>query len=159
MTKELKEDIKVFKKKKSTKRFNQDFDKTKITLTKAGKTFNVYDKIQEAREDTEIIPTLKKYGCIPVLGTDTATMYQDFTKASDLRGVLDKKIQAENAFYNLPVEVRREFDHDIDKFMKNGGEYINKRIAKEQEEIRKQQEAIQQEQNQTTQTGGEVNNG
>jgi uncharacterized protein YdaU (DUF1376 family) len=69
-------------------------------------------------------------------------MYQDFTKASDLRGVLDKKIQAENAFYNLPVDIRREFDHDIDKFMKNGGEYINKRIAKEQEELRKIVEGI-----------------
>lgn len=132
-----KEETKEFKKIRAFKRYNQDFDKEKITLKKAGKEFNVYDWIQENREDTEIIPTLKKYGCIPVQSQDTSTMYQDFTNASDLRGVLDKKIAAEQAFYNLPVEVRREFDHNIDKFMKNGEKYIKDKIEKEKAEREK----------------------
>lgn len=123
--------------KRAFKRFNQDFD-IKETLTKAGKKFCVYDKIQEAREDTEIIPTLKKYGCIPTYTQDSASMYQDFTAANDLRGVLDRKIAAENAFYNLPAEVRREFDHNIDNFMKNGEKYIKDKIAKEQAELQAQ---------------------
>ena len=127
-----------YKRKRALKRFNQDFDKNE-TLTKAGKTFCVYDKIQEAREDTEIIPTLKKYGCIPVTTTDSASMYQDFTQAQDLRGVLDRKIAAENAFYNLPIEIRREFDHNIDRFIKEGEKYIKNRIEKEQAESAKQQ--------------------
>lgn len=132
-----KEETKEFKKIRGFKRYNQDFNKEKITLKKAGKEFNVYDWIQENREDTEIIPTLKKYGCIPVQSQDTAAMYQDFTNASDLRGVLDKKIAAEQAFYNLPVEVRREFDHDIDKFMKKGEKYIKDKIEKEKAEKEK----------------------
>lgn len=127
-----------YKRKRAFKRFNQDFDKNE-TLTKAGKTYCIYDKIQEAREDTEIIPTLKKYGCIPVTTTDSASMYQDFTQAQDLRGILDRKIAAENAFYNLPIEIRREFDHNIDRFMKEGEKYINDRIAKEQAEKAKEQ--------------------
>lgn len=144
-----------FQKKKSTKRFNQDFDKEKITLTKAGVTFNVYDKIQEAREDTEIIPTLKKYGCIPVQTVDNNSMYQNFTDAQDLRGVLDRKIAAENAFYQLPVEVRREFDHNIDRFMKEGKEYIKNRIEKE-----KEQNVVTKPVEQTQNTvSGEQNNG
>lgn len=124
--------------KRAIKRFNQDFDRKKITLTKAGRTFNVYDKIQEAREDTEIIPTLKKYGCIPNIGMDSELAYQDFTTAKDLRGVLDRKIAAENAFYNLPIEVRREFDHSIDKFMQNGEKYITKKIEQEKAEAMNQ---------------------
>lgn len=127
-----------YKRKRAFKRFNQDFDKNE-TLTKAGKTFCVYDKIQEAREDTEIIPTLKKYGCIPVTTTDNDSMYQDFTQLQDLRGVLDRKIAAENAFYNLPIEIRREFDHNIDRFVKEGENYIKKRREKEQTELAKQQ--------------------
>ena len=143
-----------YQKKRSLKRFNQDFDKEKITLTKAGKTFNMYDFIQEGREDTEIMPTLEKYGCIPVQQVDSASMYQDFTAAQDLRGVLDRKIAAENAFYNLPVEIRREFDHNIDNFMKNGEKYIKDRIAKEQAE--KEQPVMPKNDNTNS---GDVNNG
>lgn len=120
-----------YEKKRGLKRYSQSFDKDKITLTKAGVTFNVYDKIQEAREDTEIIPTLKKYGCIPVQGYDSASLYQDFTQAQDLRGVLDRKIAAENAFYQLPIEVRREFDNNIDRFMKEGEKYLKNKIEQE----------------------------
>lgn len=131
MAKENQENNSPYKVKRAFKRFNQDFDKDKIFLTKAGKKFNVYDFIQEGRVDTEIEPTLKKYGCVPVYTQDTESMYQDFTAAQDLRGVLDRKIAAENAFYNLPIEVRREFDHNIDNFMKNGEKYIKDRIEKE----------------------------
>lgn len=144
-----------YQKKHSLKRFCQDFDREKITLTKAGVTFNVYDKIQEAREDTEIIPTLKKYGCIPVQGYDSASLYQDFTQAQDLRGVLDRKIAAENAFYQLPVEVRREFDNNIDRFMKEGEKYLKNKIEQE-----KTQNVISEKAPETQNVvSGEQNNG
>lgn len=146
-----------YEKKRGLKRYTQSFDKDKITLTKAGVTFNVYDKIQEAREDTEIIPTLKKYGCIPVQGYDSEALYQDFTQAQDLRGALDRKIAAENAFYQLPVEVRREFDNNIDRFMKQGDKYLKNKIEQEQAEKAKLQAEIPVAKTESVQ--GEINNG
>lgn len=145
-----------FKRLRAIKRFNQDFDKDKITLTKAGVTFNVYDKIQEAREDTEIIPTLEKYGCIPVQSYDSEALYQDFTNATDLRGVLDRKIAAENAFYQLPLDVRKEFDNNIDRFMREGDKYLQDKIAKEKAEKQTQQSEIPVS---NTSSNTEVNNG
>ena len=55
-------EVKNFKINIERKRMAQDFNKEEITVTKAGKEINVYNFIQENREDTEIYPTLEKYG-------------------------------------------------------------------------------------------------
>lgn len=115
-------------------RKQQEFDREKITLKKAGKEFNVYDFIQEGREDTEIEPTLKKYGCIPTIREDNEALYQDFGNLNSLRGVLDQKIKAEEMFYSLPIETRQKFDNDINKFTKQGGEYVKKIVENERAE-------------------------
>ena len=110
-------------------RKQQTFDRKKITVTMAGNTMNVYDRIQEAREDTEIIPTLEKYGCIEGhMQVDPKKMYADFTGLTDLRGVLDAKIQAENLFYSLPLEEREHFNNDINQFTKNGEKYLKSKV-------------------------------
>lgn len=106
------------------KRKSQSFDKSQIFLTKAGKKFNVYDKIQEAREDTEIIPTLKKYGCIDRMELDHHAVYGDFTEYNDLRTLKDQQIKANNMFYNLPLETRQHFNNDINQFIKDGEKYV-----------------------------------
>ena len=110
------------------KRKSQSFDKTQIFLTKAGKKFNVYDKIQEAREDTEIIPTLKKYGCIDPMELNHHAVYGDFREFNDLRTLKEQQIKANNMFYNLPLETRQKFNNDINQFMKDGEKYIKKLI-------------------------------
>lgn len=119
----------TFKFQKWREKKAQHFDKDNITLTKAGITYNVYDKIQEAREDTEIMATLIKYGCIEGhIKVDAGKLYDDFTKYSDLRGVLEQKKAAENMFYNLPLDVRQSFNNNIDDFTKNGKEWLQNRI-------------------------------
>lgn len=105
-------------------RKSQEFDREKITLTKAGKTFNVYDKIQEAREDTEIYPTLEKYGCIDRMMLDHKGIYDDFTKYGELRELKEQQAMANNMFYNLPLETRQKFNNDINVFMKDGEKYV-----------------------------------
>ncbi|QCS36102.1 minor capsid protein [Capybara microvirus Cap1_SP_124] len=125
-----------FKNKKFRERKQQSFDKEKIFVEKCGKKINVYDMIQENREDTEIYPTLEKYGCIDKLMLNREELYEDFTeiqKMQDLRGVNDYKIAAENAFYKLPIEIRKEFDNNINKFTSKGAEYINKLKAEDLE--------------------------
>lgn len=138
-------------------RKQQHFDKENITLTKANKTFNVYDYIQEGREDTEIEPTLKKYGCIPTIREDNEALYQSFGEYKDLRGVLDQKIKAEQMFYSLPVETREKFGNDINKFTKEGGTYVKKIIDAE---IAKKAALKAEEEKLTSQTiTTETNNG
>ena len=120
----------TFKYQKWRERKAQTFDKENIKITKAGKTYNVYQAIQEAREDTEIMPTLKKYGCIEGhMTVDAGKMFDDFTKYNDLRGVLEQKKQAEQMFYSLPADIRNSFNNDINQFTKNGKEWLNNRIA------------------------------
>lgn len=140
-----------FKKSELRERKQQFFDKDNITITMAGKTFNVYDKIQEGREDTELYPTLEKYGCIPTEMTKEQTI--DFFKNNmsavngkiDLRNVQEAQIQSENLFYQLPLEIRKHFNNSIQEFQKNGYKYMNEKV-KEWEA--KQQKPVEQ----TTQT-------
>lgn len=110
----------------------QNFDKDKIMLTKAGKTFNVYDKIQEGRADTEIYPTLEKYGCIDRMMLDKQSVYADFQNFKGLREMKDQQIMAEQMFYNLPLEVRQKFNNDKSLFMKDGEKYIKELIDAEE---------------------------
>lgn len=131
---------------KRRERAAQSFDKENITLTKAGKTFNVYDKIQEGREDTEIYPTLEKYGCIDRMMLDHQGIYDDFTKYGNLRDIKEQQKMANQMFYDLPLEVRQTFNNDISVFMRDGEKYMKKLvdadIAKAKEMERLNNEAI-----------------
>ena len=37
-------------------------------------------------------------------------------------------------FYKLPHDIRKEFDNDINKFTKNGRDYLDRKIQKFKEE-------------------------
>lgn len=134
----------------------QNFDKDNITLTKAGKTFNVYDKIQEAREDTEIYTTLEKYGCIDRLMLDAQGVYDDFTKFKDLRGIKEQQKAAEQMFYNLPLETRQHFNNDMNVFVKDGEKYMKKIINAEKDKIEAQKAEITKITSQPAQTTTEA---
>lgn len=112
-------------------RMAQTFDKDTITLTKAGKKFNVYDKIQENREDTEIYPTLEKYGCIDRMMLNTQGVYADFQEFKGLREMKEQQIKADEMFYNLPLDVRLQFQNDKNLFMRDGEKWIKGLIDKQ----------------------------
>lgn len=119
-----------FAKRGDRKIVQQNFDKEKIMLTKAGKTYNVYDAIQAANVDTDIYEVLKKYHC----STDQAVefmkekggmqgIYGEFaelqTKCQSMQDVLSLKQKADELFYNLPVEVRSKYGHNLEEFFKD----------------------------------------
>lgn len=112
-------------------RKQQKFDPEKIIIKKAGKTINVFDWIQSGREDTEIYPTLEKYGCIDRMVMNTQGIYDDFTKFKDLRGIKEQQQAAEAMFYQLPLEVRQKFNNNISTFTKDGEAYLKKKLAEE----------------------------
>ncbi len=121
-----------FEKFKWRERKSQTFDKSKIVLKKAGKTYNVYDKIQEAREDTEIYPTLEKYGCIDRMMLDTKGVYADFTNFKGLREMKEQQQMADQMFNNLPLETRKIFNNDKNVFMRDGEKWLKNKIAAEE---------------------------
>lgn len=100
-------------------------------ITKAGKTYVVYDAIQAARADTEIYPTLEKYGCIDRLGIDNQKVYADITAFGDLRSMHDQQIAAAKMWEELPWDIRKEFNNNIHTFLKEGKGWIEKRIEAE----------------------------
>lgn len=118
----------IFNKKNIRVRVQQHFDKDKIEVTKAGKKYNVYQAIQEAREDTEIYPTLEKYGCIDRLKLNEAEVYADLRNIKTLRNSLDQIKEAEVLWLNLPLETRREFAHSKREFLEKGEKWLKTKL-------------------------------
>lgn len=106
----------------------QEFDRKKITLTKAGETYNVYDAIQAANVDTDIYEVLKKYHCT----TDQAVeymqnkggikgVYQDIVelqnKAQNLADIFEIQQEAQMKFDLLPVEIKQKYGNNLSEFL------------------------------------------
>ena len=109
----------------------QTFDKDNIFVTIRGEKINVYQMIQEAREDTEIAEVLKRYGCIEKLGMDTKKTYDSLVEINDLRDIYEAKNKADQLWETLPIEVRQEFNNNAHEFMKNGEKWLKEKMAKE----------------------------
>lgn len=112
-------------------RVQQDFDRTKITYVKCGKEINVYDEIQANRVDTEIIPTLRKYGNLKPLEVDYQGMYGEFQKM-DLRDVYDLKQKADDMFDSLPAEIKAQFNNDAKEFAEKAPKWLEEKIKTSQ---------------------------
>lgn len=123
-------------------RKQQSFDKENIFIKRNGKMVNLYQLIQEAREDTEPEQTLLKYGMLEGhIEMDNNKVISDFTEMDDMRGLLDKQIKAKEMFYSLPLETRQMFNNDINKFTKEGKEYVQKLIDKDLADAKARKEA------------------
>lgn len=124
----------------STKgKFQQTFDMNE-TVKMAGKEINCYERIQEAREDTEIYPTLEKYGCLEKIPMDVNKTFNDFTEFKDLRTLKDQQIKANQMWLDLPWEIRAHFDNNINEFIEHGENYVADLIKQAQQQ---EQEAEQ----------------
>lgn len=119
---------KSFRKPFTRERAQQEFDYKTITFKRKGVDVNIYDFIQAGREDTEILPTLRKYGNLEPMKTDYKAMYGDFQKLMDLRNVYEIKQKADDLWDQLPAEVKAEFNNDAKEFAENGLEWLNKKI-------------------------------
>lgn len=123
----------------STK-FAQKYDRKTITITKGGKTYNLYDSIQAAREDTEIYPTLEKYGNLQIMEVNPNIVYADISEALDLRGLYNQDLKLQEIFENLPAKEKKEFNNDFYQFKEHGLKYYEDKAKAEIEEINKQKE-------------------
>lgn len=108
----------------------QDFGRP--TLEKYGKKIDIYDWIQENREDTEIIPTLEKYGCLDRMKIDDDVLYGDITELmkGGLRGVMEREQEADELWNSLPWEYREQFQNNRALFIENGEKWLKDKIEK-----------------------------
>lgn len=90
-----------------------------VLLTKVGEE-NIQEYIDACKDSTDIATIVSYYN---QTGDETvlkryAPTYGDFTKLpKSLAEFLQLRIDSENFFYGLPVEVRKEFDNDSNKFL------------------------------------------
>lgn len=110
------------------KEFNKDY-----TISRYGKDYNLYQMIQDAREDTEIYPTLYKYGSIKRMEVDYNDIYDDLSAIGDLRNIQDLKIAADKAWAKVPTEVKNQFNNDKYLFAEKGKKWAED-ILKTQKE-------------------------
>lgn len=118
-----------FKKMNERHRTQMTFDRATTTLKIKEKEINMADWINEGRTDTEIYEVLEKYGCIDKIKRTDEELFADVTAIQALdgmRGIVEHKAKAENMFNMLPLEVRKEFSNDLNKFTKEAPEYLKK---------------------------------
>lgn len=145
--------------------YRQDFSESKenYSLTQYGEKFNLYQHIQNAREDTEIIPTLEKYGMakgIEVLKRydpeKASKYYGDFREITDMRNMMDKSKKAEEMWKALPLEIRQKFGNSKREFFEKGDTWLKNEI---ETQLQKQTANITQATATTTNTGATENDG
>ncbi|UPW41490.1 internal scaffolding protein [Dipodfec virus UA23Rod_1071] len=114
--------------------FAESFD-INYMQEKGGETFNLYESIQEAREDTELYPTLEKYGSIERMIINEADVYGDLRQVKSLKGELEKLEAAERLWNSLPWDVRSQFNNNRYNFMENGESWLMEKMAEKEEPV------------------------
>lgn len=107
------------KSEKTIPTFSLEIDKTtgKKTLKETGKT-NIYDKIQASAEQTKIYNILDRFNAGDIDAINKVKgHYGDFTNLPrTLAEAQQQLINAEKLFYQQPLEVRQEFNHNPAEF-------------------------------------------
>ena len=101
------------------------------TMIVQGKEININKMIQENREDTEIYAVLEKYGSLKKIALDKQGVFGNLKKIKGLTDIFEIQKQAKKMWENLPVEVRREFNHNEKEFIEKGQEWLEKKIEAE----------------------------
>ncbi len=99
------------------------FGNPKITI--GGKQRDLREMIHENAKDTGIYEQIDKYGLNPIQEISVEEAVMDFTSiAGDLRTSLEKGMAAKQQWGQLPKEIRKEFNNDINEFMQNGAQWM-----------------------------------
>lgn len=124
--------------KKRSQNCMQDFTESKenYKITQYGETYPMYYFIQDNRIDTEIIPTLEKYGVAKGMEKlkrydpeNAEKYYGDFRSIKgDFRNLLDQQIAAEKMWKSLPLDLRAKFGHSQKEFLEKGEKWLKSEI-------------------------------
>lgn len=110
------------------------------TFIKHGKEIKVHDFIQEGREDTEIYPTLEKYGSIKKMQTESELVFGDATQIKDLAGAMKIVEEGQKRWQAMSLEDRLIFGNDKERFINEGEQWVKNKIEKIKQEIKAKEE-------------------
>lgn len=110
--------------------YQEEFDKSgKKDLVMIGKT-NIYDKIQEGKENTEIAHILERValGDLSVLRSQEPQYIDATTLPKTLMEANNIVLKAKQEFEKMPKEVREKFDYSPDQYVNTMGtkEWLDK---------------------------------
>ena len=110
--------------------FQEEYDKDgKKILVEIGKT-NIYDKIQEGKENTEISHILERIalGDLSLLRSQEPQYIDSTTLPKSLMEANNIVLKAKQEFEKMPKEVREKFDYDPDQYVNTMGtkEWLDK---------------------------------
>lgn len=100
------------------KTFN--FNPDEIFIEKAGKKINVQNWIDQNTDETNIYKMIEKYHGVENIEPKLGGIIGDLTEYNGLIDILDKEKKAQNAWNDLPIEIRNQFGNDKYNFIKNG---------------------------------------
>lgn len=125
-------------------------EKRKITkfgnpkIIMGGKQKDLRRMIEKNAEDTGIYEQIDKYGLNPIAEIPIEEAIQDFTQvAGDLRSSIERGMIAKQKWTELPKEIRKEFNNDINEFMINGFDWMQKQKEKITAERNRRAEEMQ----------------
>jgi len=135
-------------------------DLGRITLEKTGKT-NVYEKIQAEHEATKIETILHAVamGDLEALKQREATYVDATTLPHSLREAQDLVIRMKDEFYNLPLEVRKEFANSPEQYVSEMGtkEFLEKMAPYNEKMLAISKEKSDKEYRKKVQEGAKLN--
>lgn len=111
-----------------------------------GKDVSIKEFTNKNAIDTNIYEVIEKYrGDLKMsqaeLNVFHTEMAEELNQIHSLPDALMQVKKAEEAWKNLPLETRAQFGHSVNRFVKNGSEYLNKKINEYNQMIEKQQQA------------------
>lgn len=137
-------------KRKNIKKF---IDTSKCVI-QAGKVINWKKFTQENNKDLNIYEVLEKYDgkYVNRLKYDPEIEKAEIDHTLTLDKVFDRQQRLKEQFLNLPLEVRKEFNNDINEFTDRGQTWLDEKVKviqkerKEKEKFKKQMEEEAQKQ-------------
>lgn len=111
----------------------KDETKSQKFIKRDGKYISLQDFINENNRECTIYDVLKIYKGDMVLTQQKLNRYSQ-TISDELAGIkglkeaLDMQNRADKVWLELPLEIRKEFNNDINKFRQNGLNWANTKI-------------------------------
>lgn len=138
------------------------FNPDEMFIEKAGKKINIQNWIDQNTDETNIYRMIEKYHGVENIEPKLGGIIGDLTEYNGLKDILDKEKKAQNAWNDLPIEIRNQFGNNKYNFIKNGMTWAkNKQKEFEQQkyEYQKHLHKVGYEYDEPKETKGEVNNG
>ena len=99
-------------------------DRKRIKIRQNGRVVNLYGLIQSRNVDTEIYPTLYKYGSLKPLEINQEWLATGLQTLEGIKDIDKLAKEAENLFLELPDEIQNLYGKSYAEFAKDKGQKI-----------------------------------